>query len=102
MDASVRESRAEALASIDVRECESSGGKVEGIGIFGIPACVQYYSDGGKICKDSSECEGYCYVPETLEKGMEAAGVCESSEHDSFGCFSRNEKGMVNNVICQD
>jgi hypothetical protein len=102
LNSEVEEARAEALRKIDVKACEKQGGKVEGIGIFGIPACVQYYSDGGKICRDKSECQGYCFIPEQLERGKSAVGKCEASEHDSFGCFSRIEDGKVATSMCQD
>jgi hypothetical protein len=98
----LREARADALKNIDRATCASVGGKVEGIGIFGIPACVQYYSDGGKSCRDQSECQGLCFSPEILERGTESAGTCQSSEHDSFGCISRIEDGKVADSMCQD
>jgi hypothetical protein len=98
----LREARADALKNVDRAACESAGGKVEGIGIFGIPACVQYYSDGGKSCHDKSECQGLCFSPEVLERGTESAGNCQLSEHDSFGCISRIEDGKVADSMCQD
>lgn len=98
----LRRARADALNKIDRSACEGQGGKVEGIGIFAIPACVQYYSDGGKRCHDKSECQGYCFTASVLEHGTESAGTCESSEHDSFGCFSRIEAGKVAYAMCQD
>jgi hypothetical protein len=98
----LREAREDALRDIDRAACENAGGKVEGIGIFGIPACVQYYSDGGKPCRDKSECQGLCFRPEVLERGKESDGTCQSSEHDSFGCISRIEDGKVTDSMCQD
>ena len=97
-----REARAEALKNIDRTACERTGGKVEGIGIFGIPACVRYYSDGGKSCRDKSECQGLCFSAKILERGTETAGACQSSEHESFGCISRIEDGKVADSMCQD
>jgi hypothetical protein len=70
--------------------------------MFGIPACVTYYSDGGKACGDDSQCEGHCFLPDVLEQGQRATGICERSEHDSFGCFSRIERGLVAVTMCQD
>jgi hypothetical protein len=98
----LREARADALKNLDRAACESAGGKVEGIGILGIPACVQYYADGGTSCRDKSECQGLCFSPKVLERGTETAGTCQSSEHDSFGCISRIEEGKVADSMCQD
>lgn len=102
LERSVENARASALAELDAEDCARKGGKIEGIGIFGIPACVTYYSDGGNACDDESDCEGHCFSPEVLERGEHATGICERSEHDSFGCFSRIERGIVAVTLCQD
>jgi hypothetical protein len=102
MQSDVERSRSVALKNIDANKCHSEGGKVEDIGIFGLPACVHYYSDGGNACEDNSDCEGDCFTPEVLEMENEASGMCERSEHDSFGCFSRIEAGRVVTSMCQD
>ncbi|HEY8942115.1 MAG TPA: hypothetical protein VIM59_18105 [Cellvibrio sp.] len=102
MERSLEKMRTEARKKIDVDACLVSGGKVEGIGMFGIPSCVAYYKDGGKTCADNSECEGDCFTPDTVEIGTPVQGVCQSSEHDSFGCVSTIENGVVSGAICQD
>ena len=94
--------RREAANRIDKEECESKGGRVEPYGMTGYPACVSYYDDGGKECRDSSECEGNCFVRGIFEVGTPMAGVCESSEHDSMGCNSRITNGKVVSTWCQD
>lgn len=98
MEKDLRKMRAEALKKIDVEECEKSGGKIEGVGIFGIPSCVVYYPDGGKPCKSESECEGMCFSPDNTS----ATAICERSEHDRFGCYSAIENGEVLYSICAD
>lgn len=94
--------RSEAREDIDVAACLASGGKVEGIGMFGIPSCVAYYEDAGKACIDNSQCQGKCFVPNTYEIGTPMNGVCQESGHDSFGCISTIENGAVADAFCQD
>jgi hypothetical protein len=98
----LRKMRADSKKRINREQCEREGGKVEGIGMFGLPACVHYYTDGGRPCRDGSDCQGYCFLREVLAVGTPAEGICESSEHDSFGCFSRIDNGMVAYALCQD
>ena len=102
MEQEIEGAREKALAKIDRESCIAEGGKVEGIGLFGIPACVKYYADAGKQCKGSDDCKGHCFVPETINEGTKILGKCEASEHDSFGCFSRIENGVVAYSMCQD
>ncbi|WP_444902005.1 hypothetical protein ACJJIG_02525 [Microbulbifer sp. SSSA007] len=102
MERSIEKMSSEARAKIDSEACVSSGGKVEGIGIFGIPSCVAYYIDGGKSCTDNSQCQGLCFTPNTHEIGTAILGLCQSSEHDSFGCISTVENGVVSEAFCQD
>lgn len=94
--------RADALKKIDIAACEKSSGKIEGVGMFGIPSCVAYYADGGKPCKSESECEGMCFTPDVLEGKTSVTGICERSEHDRFGCYSAVENGVVLYSICAD
>lgn len=102
MKRSLEKMRSEARKKIDVDACLALGGKVEGIGMFGIPSCVVYYTDGGKTCADNSECEGDCFTPNIFEIGTPMQGVCQSSEHDAFGCVSTIENSVVREAICQD
>lgn len=98
----LEQTRKDALAKIDASECAARGGKVEGIGIFGMPACVAYYTDGGKICSAKSDCEAACLNPSKLPVGSPAKGTCAKSEHDYFGCVSHIDNGVVESYICQD
>ncbi|MEN0036667.1 MAG: hypothetical protein AAGC78_06350 [Cellvibrio sp.] len=102
MEQDLKKMRAKALARIDVAECEKSGGKVEGVGMLGIPSCVIYYKDGGKQCKSGSECEGICLRPDPPDVYVFGYGVCEHSQHDRFGCYMVIENGGVVDQICQD
>lgn len=102
MQSELSEMRRQALARIDIEKCSSEGGKIEGVGMFGTPSCVHYYADGGKSCLSGSDCEGYCFNQEVMDAGVVARGMCERSEHDSFGCFSRVESGKVASSMCMD
>jgi len=102
MDRSLERARSARLERIDSEQCSREGGTVEGVGMFGMPACVHEYSDAGKGCSNGLECEGSCFVPEMLEVGQETTGVCQSSERDSFGCISLIESGKVASSSCAD
>ena len=83
----------------DIRTCQSRGGRVIS---FGPPAsCYETYSDGGKICSDSSECEGTCVVEEPLyvEAGEETSGMCQAEEPVS-SCYATITKGIAGMTIC--
>jgi hypothetical protein len=87
----------------DRAACEKSGGKIEAIGKAQALACVKYYADGGKACRNDSECESrICSNPDVLDRGVAAEGVCARSDHDRFGCNSRIKDGKVEFAICQD
>lgn len=94
--------RDDARKEIDIEACLASGGKVEGVGIFGVSSCVAYYADGGKRCTDNSQCHGLCFIPTILKIGTLTQGVCQSSERDSFDCISTIKDGVVNDAFCQD
>jgi hypothetical protein len=81
--------RAAALNEIDVDTCIAEGGQVKGVCMFGTPACVKAFSDAGKPCSDSSECDGMCWVQEntnTWERAEPVAGVCQDTT-DTCGCW---------------
>jgi hypothetical protein len=98
----LEQARKDARARIDLAECSAKDGKVEGIGIFGIPSCVIYYPDGGKVCSKKSDCESACLNPNELPVGSPATGTCARSDHDFFGCVSHIDNGTVESYFCQD
>ncbi len=56
--------------------------------MFGMPACVRPYQDGGKRCTDGSECEGDCIQEEPwVSAGTKTTGVCEVTD-EPCGCRS--------------
>ena len=94
--------RREALEKIDVQACTERGGTVRGVCMFGLPACVVEYSDAGKTCSDSAECEGDCRLQESrLPIGTKTTGFC-TENNDPCGCWSQIEDGEVTETICAD
>jgi hypothetical protein len=97
--------RAEALKKIDVAQCQKDGGEIRGVCMFGFPACVKRFSDAGKACTDSSQCEGMCWVQENTlnrEPGPTTSGVCQDTT-DTCGCWEEVKDGQLSgNGICAD
>ena len=102
MERSVERSRAKALASIDLEACTASGGRIEGVGMFGTPACVVPYADAGAPCSDGADCRGLCKASEAAVIGEASTGTCQLTSHDHFGCFNRVEGGVAVSGPCID
>lgn len=88
----------EAYDSIDKKACKDRGGRIEGVGIVGTPACVEYYEDSGKSCTDHSDCLGICRT----EIGETVAAASCAGNSANFGCFSTVENGEVSESVCVD
>ncbi len=102
MEQSIKRMRADALSQIDVETCEANGGRVRGVCMFGTPACVIPFSDAGKPCSDSSECEGFCWNEDWgLEQGDNATGQCTANAQDCK-CGVEILAGIVDGGICED
>jgi len=93
-------------ASEALREsCQAEGGYfIEALEICQLPT-----SDAGKVCKDSSECEGFCETdPSTSEiskvengEQVEKTGVCGQWKNFYSGCSYVVEDGVVGR-FCAD
>lgn len=83
--------------------CRAAGGEWGPVGRLQAPACVLPYSDAGKVCRDSDDCQGECRYAgeETLEAGQAVTGQCQANS-DRFGCFTRVEDGKADAAICID
>jgi hypothetical protein len=102
MEQSIKHMRAEALKEIDVDECKASGGSVEGVCMFGLPACVIPFADAGQPCSDSSQCEGLCWNDGWgMAQGTEATGYCTANAQDCK-CGVEILDGRANGGICED
>jgi hypothetical protein len=94
--------RDEAFAKFDVAHCTATGGKVQGVCMSGMPACVRQYGDAGKECTDKSDCQGLCVQKEPwASAGTQVAGVCEVS-NEPCGCRSIVVAGKAKQGLCED
>lgn len=86
------------LANPDKTACEATKGQVwKPQGKAQIPACISTYSDGGKPCKSSSDCQGKCIVT-----SPERPATCASSS-SRFGCGSSVEEfNKHGGILCVD
>ena len=94
----------------DKESCESLGGRWEKIGLSQEESCNLPTSDAGKICSDSSECQGSCIAElskEDLDKVsgqndfVYTKGKC-SRWKITAGCNAFVKDGKVENILCVD
>jgi hypothetical protein len=94
--------------------CENQGGKWGPLGgLANQTGCNIPYSDGGKTCSDSRQCQGECIVEDDLvsilkgkpvkefRPGQPVTGIC-TSWRIMFGCFTYVRKGKVVPGLCID
>lgn len=92
------------------KECIKQGGVWEKQGIDPVATCDRKTIDRGNLCRDNSECEGWCQVDLTrdeLRQGM-SGKLKTNRKHGQcsvwvveLGCFGMMEKGKAK-VICID
>jgi hypothetical protein len=78
-------------------ECGARGGNwtVLGLSYPGKPKiCDLKTTDSGKICSDSSGCQGSCIAPDGIASGLKTMGKC-SAYVSSFGNVKLVEHGKV-------
>ena len=91
-----------ATAEVDAQACAAQGGVVRKVCMRGIPRCVVPYSDAGKQCRDSDECQGRCLIDgKAGQVGAPAVGYCQK-EDDPCGCFTTVEDGKISSGLCVD
>lgn len=89
--------------------CRTKGGQFISTGTGGV--CVTPYSDGGKFCEDSDDCEGRCVFAQTddpkyqdfakkYRRGdeLEVDGTCETN-NAPLKCSVEVKKGFVDSLI---
>lgn len=86
-----------------VKECTAKGGKFSKEGRLQMYRCVMQFSDAGKSCSDSSECQGSCL---SSDKSIEAGtpnlvGTCAATD-SPFGCRQIIEGGVSKGTLCID
>lgn len=86
-----------------VQACTAKGGVFSQQGMLGCYQCVMNYSDAGKTCQDSSDCQGKCKNPgEFMDANAKTqSGQC-ASDSSPFGCYQTIEEGVTQPAICVD
>ena len=86
-----------------VQACTAKGGAFLQQGRLGCYQCVVSYSDAGKTCQDSTDCQGKCKnTAEFIKNGTKNhSGQC-ASDSSGFGCYQTIEKGVAQPAICVD
>lgn len=86
-----------------VQACTAKGGAFLQQGRLGCYQCVVTYTDAGKACQDSTDCQGKCKnTGEFIDTNPKTqSGQC-ASDNSPFGCYQTIEKGMAQPAICVD
>lgn len=95
-------SRDDLPSAEDRKRCEDAGGRVQRAGLLGLYHCVQDFPDGGKVCRDRSECIGECRTDDSRAVGLPGTGTCQEVDVP-FGCYAMVRDGMVDGgMLCVD
>ena len=86
-----------------IKDCSAKGGKYIKQGKLQRYKCVTYFSDAGKSCSDSSECQGSCLNSNRLieTNTSNIVGQCASTD-SPFGCREIVENGVGKGFLCID
>ena len=86
-----------------VQACTAKGGAFSQQGRLGCYQCVVTYTDAGKACQDSSDCQGKCKnTGEFLDASTKnQSGQC-ASDSSPFSCYQTIEEGVTQPAICVD
>ncbi len=85
-----------------VLDCQKQGGTLKKQGMAQCYMCTINYADAGKVCSDSSNCQGACLNYNNFAPvGKATKGQCAKT-NSPFGCYQRVEKGVAKNAICVD
>lgn len=86
------------VANPDKAQCEATAGNVwKPQGMAQIPACITTYTDGGKACSASTQCQGDCIVTDPKKPA-----VCAATG-SRFGCRSTIEDFQQHGgIMCAD
>jgi hypothetical protein len=78
-------------------ECSAQGGNWTTLGLP-YPSkpkiCDLKTTDSGKLCSDSTECQGSCVAPEGVASSRKATGAC-SAYVSNFGSLKLVEHGKI-------
>lgn len=86
-----------------VQACTAKGGAFLQQGRLGCYQCLVTYTDAGKACQDSTDCQGKCKnTGEFIAANVKTqSGQC-ASDSSLFGCYQTIEKGVAQPAICVD
>lgn len=82
------------------RECGIKGGAWQKVCLRGYKFCVMPYSDAGKPCRGSSDCQGRC-VENVKPQTESLAGQCQAN-NNPCGCFANIENNKLAGILCVD
>lgn len=85
------------------KSCLAKGGTYTKQGRLQAYRCVMQFSDAGKSCSDSSECQGSCLSSDTdIAAGTpNSVGTCAATD-SPFGCRQIIEGGISKGTVCVD
>lgn len=83
------------------QKCRKEGGRWEIGGIASLFYCYKTAIDGGKPCRDNSECQFGCrYEGPNPPQEKQVVGKCQSSNRSSFECYSDVVDGKYGGYRC--
>lgn len=86
------------------QNCVAAGGEWRPVCKAQRPVCVRTYQDAGKICTDSSQCDGRCrgdYAAPPPPDDGPYVGYCEH-DSDPCGCSAEVVGGELQSTRCVD
>ncbi len=85
------------------KACLAKGGEYTKQGKLQMYRCVMQFSDAGKSCSDSAECQGSCLNSNRLieTNTSNVVGQCASTD-SPFGCREIVENGVGKGFLCID
>jgi hypothetical protein len=87
------------------RECRDAGGQWSRFGVrdhlCGVYSCAPRTADGGKPCRNRSDCDYLCVYARHAPLGTPVTGEC-AAYRTSFGCITHVSCGVIAGRVCID
>lgn len=83
-------------------QCATLGGTWRRVGMLRTEVCDVPTGDGGKACRDSSECESVCVAPSEGAAAGAVTGQCYRSYLTTGTCLALVRNGQVESAQCAD